>query len=284
LLQVNAFHYLQAGEVLANAERMFQGGVLSNLPVSVDHMTWLQTNLPALATHCEQLKMPVTHDMIGTFYSDFRNIAPTWNQALERLQCIRASFKSELKTRLFMFVLPHRTPFYSDASQRGYRVGVQFADILAKYPSAQFDLLEAGNCMCYERFTAAVYHLMRVAEYGLMSVATSLGEVPKNPSWDGIIGSVNSATNRISSAQQKPSNWKSEERFYTETVAWFKDIKNGWRNPVSHMPRIYTEGQAEGIFTAVKNVMGHLAVRMGEVSMPTAITSPAEREDRIEEL
>jgi hypothetical protein len=274
LLQVNAYHYVQAGEVFLSAENVFQGGAFSNLLLPEPQMAWLKTNLPALAAHCQQLQMPVTHDMIGVFYSDFRDAPPTWKQALERLQCIRASFKSEIKTRLFMFVLPHRTPFYSDATTRGYRVGVQFEQIFKKYPSTQFDILEAGNCLCCERFTAAVYHLMRAAEFGLMSIANSLGEVPKNPSWDGVLKSIHGALNRTSSASVKPQEWKNEERFYSEASAWFKDIKNGWRNPVSHTPRTYSESQAEGIFTAAKNVMGHLATRMGEVKMPVAIVLP----------
>jgi hypothetical protein len=274
LLQVNAYHYVQAGEVFSKTDAMFQGGLLSNFQLPEPQMAWLKSNLPILAAHCGQLRMPVTHDMIGGFYAEFRDVPPTWNQALEALRCIRASFKSEIKTRLFMFVLPHRTPFYSDATVRGYRVGVQFERIFGKYPSTQFDVLEAGNCLCYERFTAAVYHLMRAAEYGLMSIANSLGDVPKNPSWDGILRSINEMLNRQSSSPTKPANRKSEERFDSEASAWFKDIKNGWRNFVSHTPRIYSESRADGIFAAVRNVMEHLATRTGEVTMPPTVSLP----------
>jgi hypothetical protein len=51
-----------------------------------------------------------------------------------------------------------------------------FGDNFAlKFPSAAFDLDEAGKCLAFERPTAAVFHLMRLMEIGLKATARCLG-------------------------------------------------------------------------------------------------------------
>jgi hypothetical protein len=63
------------------------------------------------------------------------------------------------------------------------------------FPSAIDDSIEAGKCIALERYTAAVFHLMRVLEAGLKALAKALGaprtgasawETSRNARWTSI--------------------------------------------------------------------------------------------------
>ena len=281
LLEVNAETYVKIGEVFNKIDSLFDGGMLAGLlTVPPDKILWLRANLPTLARHCEVLELPVTHGIIMQFYDDYHDVNPTWADALMRLNWIKGTFKQELRARLFMHVYQERTPYYSNLFVQGGRVGYKIAEFLPifdAYPSTRYDIMQAGNAYSYELFTAAVYHLMRVAEYGLVSVVLSLGDAAKNPSWDGMISTIHGRINRMASEKIKPDGWKADEQFYGETVGYFQDIKIAWRNPVSHVPRTYQPEQAEGVFTVTRNVMTLLATRLREPDiMPATIILPEE--------
>lgn len=260
-------------------DRLFTVGPWAeNMRLATDRVLWLQDNLPRLGGRCKLLQLPVTEGLIMQFYAKHETTAPTWRQAITALAGIKEAFKQELRTRLFLHIYPHRIPYYGGTVWQGPKI-TEFQKIFEAYSSSRFDVTEAGNCFCCERFTACVYHLMRVAEYGLVSLATTIGSgvPPKNASWDGMIRAIREHLNALSSGSSKPKDWKNQEQFYSEMSSWFTDIKNAWRNPVSHVPRAYDESQAEGMFLAVKNVMNLLATHgIRESAMPETIALPTE--------
>ncbi|HYL85520.1 MAG TPA: hypothetical protein VE263_14890 [Candidatus Angelobacter sp.] len=142
---------------------------------------------------------------------------------------------------------------------------------LEKFPSAAFDAAEAGNCFAYERFTAAVYHLMRTTEYGLVGVAAKIGVPPeKRTRWDKLIQGIQSRIKAI--ASNSPPGWREEEKKYADLCAWFTAIQKGWRNPVSHVPRFYSEGTAHSMFLATRTLFEHLHKQgFSEEAMPASI-------------
>jgi hypothetical protein len=163
-----------------------------------------------------------------------------------------------------MLVLPHRAGYWSSGSlDREVTFGDEIASLFRSlhegFSEAMYDAGEAGNCFAFARFTACVYHLMRVAEYGLVSVATALG-VPDEKTakgWDGSIRGIESAIKAITST--KPTDdWQDRVKTYSDLCSWFTTIKTGWRNPVSHIPRMYSEETARGMFSAVTILFEHL--------------------------
>ena len=128
-----------------------------------------------------------------------------------------------------------------------------------EFPDALYDAYEAGSCFAYGCFSACVHHLMRLSEHGLVSVAASVN-VPEDKiskGWDGCIQGVESAIKTISST--KPTtDWQDQVKKYSDLCSWFTAIKTGWRNPSSHVPRIYSEQSASGMFSATCTLFEHL--------------------------
>jgi len=264
MLKVKAKHYVEIGEGLANIV-LFLNPPLTvfnkDAPLADDAQNYVLTSLAQIEPHCESLGLPVTDGLIEQFIGRYPpGTWPTYEQAFVAMSAIRDTFKLELQAQMFFCVLPHRTTYYSSAGPR-IESGADIAGLthtLEAFPDAKYDASEAGNCLAFERFTAAVYHLMRVAEYGLVAVAAAAGvESHDHRSWDKMIAGLHHHINLLSS-QKLAANWKDEEKKYSDLVAWFTAIRNGWRNPVSHIPRIYTEDIARGMFVATKTLFERL--------------------------
>jgi hypothetical protein len=199
--------------------------------------------------------------------------APTRQDAAIQIKCIKTTFEAEMQSRLFTFILPHRAGYFSDEN-----VGTEISTILGhmvEFLNAKTDLVEAGNCFAAGRFTAAVYHLMRTAEYGLVAVAAFVGVSEDNrTSWGKLIQGIESEVKRMVSSAAKPSDWREQEKKYNDLCSWFTAIQKGWRNPVSHIPRIYSESTAKGMFSVINTLFAHLSgYGLRQSEMPKTLIS-----------
>jgi hypothetical protein len=300
MFRVNAYHYIQAAELLAEIQDHIDLGWLNSTEsISVEAIQWIAGTLPNLATHCESLDLKTTYALIVNFLSGYEVFAsnptpsgfiiqrgvgvpvlsaPTRQEAAIQIKCIKSAFEAELQSKLFAFILPHRAGYFSDE-----QFGTEISAILGHmgaFANAQTDLVEAGNCFAAGRFTAAVYHLMRTAEYGLVSVAAALGvSEDKRTSWAKLIQGIESELKRMVSSATKPSDWREQEKKYSDLCSWFTAIQKGWRNPVSHIPRIYSEFTAKGMFSVINTLFVHLSgYGLRQSDMPKTLISLPDQE------
>jgi hypothetical protein len=76
----------------------------------------------------------------------------------------------ELESILCLRIAPEKVKFYQETKGFGENVANRF-------PSAAFDIEEAGKCYACNRNTACVMHLARAVEVGLKSVMASLARI-----------------------------------------------------------------------------------------------------------
>jgi hypothetical protein len=147
-----------------------------------------------------------------------------------------------------------RAQYYEDKPLFGLEVNDRF-------PSAILDISEAGKCLACGRGTATVFHLMRVMEVGLKTVAGALA-IPYAPSWESYLKQIN---DRIAvKHKSKGIRWKRDEPFFRDVAAHLQTIKLAWRNPTMHIVNHYDRDAAMDVFNAVKTFMRHLATRFHE--------------------
>jgi hypothetical protein len=233
---------------------------------------------------CTQIKLPVSTKILSDAIREFHQRLPKQKEAHQRMGQWFRCFEAELESAHFMLVLPHRTPYWtSSAIDVNSIIGSEIDYLLknlANFQDAQYDAREAGNCFAFERFTACVYHLMRVAEHGLVCVARSIG-VPEekiSKGWDGCIQGIESEIKRISST--KPTaDWQEQTKKYNSLCSWFATMKVGWRNPVSHVPRTYDESKASSMFGAVRTLFEDLHSQGFSQTMMPREPLPPPRDD-----
>jgi hypothetical protein len=127
-----------------------------------------------------------------------------------------------------------------------------------KFPGAGEDIEEAGKCFALGRYTACVFHLMRVMEKGVQELANKLGarvDVEKEP-WGKILTAISDAIKR------RPTKTSRQKKFHSdceEIAASLHAVKDAWRNPTMHPKKTYTEEEVDSIFHNVRAFMQRLA-------------------------
>lgn len=161
--------------------------------------------------------------------------------------------------------------FGLDAKHSEYFEGVNFgAEVSDKFPGdLAYEIDEANKCLAFDRSTAAVFHLMRAMEIGLVAVRRCLG-IPESQksadrNWGAIIKLINSEV-----IQKAFCNKPDDKPFFQEVHASLDAVKTAWRNPTMHVEKKYTMDEAEQIHGAVKGFFQKIASRMDENGLPTA--------------
>lgn len=136
--------------------------------------------------------------------------------------------------------------------------------ILSKFPSIAKEIDEAAKCYGTGRNTACVFHLMRILEAGLNSLAKVFNVPFQHANWEQVLNQVEKKIKDISTSPTKPSNWKEDQQFYSESASQFRYFKDAWRNYAMHLHERYDEGQTLSIYNHVREFMSHLSKRFSE--------------------
>ena len=194
------------------------------------------------------------------------NPAITYRRLGTQAEELRLRMHDDLKLHLYLFVPSTDAELYSSPRLFGDKVAENF-------PSADFDITEAGKCLAVGRDTACVFHLMRAMEVALRALTNSLSS-PYGANWnktlndfDKTLGAIRDTLNL--NGAQKPVGWEENEQFYSEASALLRNVKNAWRNNVMHLEQKYTSDEARQIFHTTKSAMHFLATKLKE-TVPNA--------------
>ncbi len=139
------------------------------------------------------------------------------------------------------------------------------AKVSKAFPNALTDINDAGNCIALGLGTAAVFHLMRVVEWGLRALCRNLKvtEIKEKPiayaTWDDVIKKLPEVVEtKINGMSRGPKKQKAQE-FYFPALKELTGFKDAWRNHVMHVRREYTVKDAEAVSSHVDSFMNLLA-------------------------
>lgn len=152
----------------------------------------------------------------------------------------------EMEDRLFLYIPSDRAALYD-------RVELFGKEVNAKFPTIQFDLVEAGNCYATGRSTAVVFHLMRIMETGVQAFGDKLGvSLVDEKNWQNILDEINK---KIKALPTKDPNTVKMSQVSANLYA----VKVAWRNEVMHPKDTYTLEEADNLIRQVRIFMEQLA-------------------------
>ena len=193
----------------------------------------------------------------------------TYLQMAERLKEIESTLRRELKL-IHLYVVASKGAELLDPEEALFG-----EDVESSYPSAAFEIEEAGKCLGLGRDTAAVFHLMRVMEIGLRTVAKCLAipdpikEAERN--WGVVLRKIKDELDERGKPKS-PRAWKTleDKALFGDLYASLDAVKVAWRNSTMHVEGKYTFDEAEHIFVATRGFMKKLALRCDESGAPLA--------------
>ncbi|OGG52082.1 MAG: hypothetical protein A3F84_25875 [Candidatus Handelsmanbacteria bacterium RIFCSPLOWO2_12_FULL_64_10] len=176
-----------------------------------------------------------------------------------RLEDFQTHLLIELQSPLFLMVSKERREFYE---QNEPPFGEEAA---GRFAAASTDTMAAARCIALEEWTACVFHLMRVLEYGLRAFATELS-IPmaatlELESWKKVLDQIDAEIRKLEALPRSAE--KAElTHAYSEMASHFRYFKDAWRNHVMHARSTYDERQALEIYQNVRSFMGEIADRL----------------------
>lgn len=172
---------------------------------------------------------------------------------------LQSRIQDELDAPRFMYFTLSDIALYQDINPFGEEVATNFG-------SANFDIEEAAKCFAASRYTACVFHLMRVLEVALKAVAKGLGipdpvkEADRN--WGGILRRIKDAIEQKDKTNDP--TWLQDKDFYKNAYTDLTAVRTAWRNPTMHVESKYDDQRAGHIYNVVMGFMKHLADKLCE--------------------
>jgi len=187
------------------------------------------------------------------------------SQAIARVDEIDRSIRREMRQCLFMRIPADRAEFYESYGIARKAQGPLFGEsVSSAFPSSAFDVTEAGNCFASGRYTASVFHLMRVLEIGLRVLAEKFGIAADHKNWQNVIGEIEAKIKQMASDPNRPSDWKDQQEFYSQAASHLLILKDAWRNYTAHVRGKYTGEEAHLLVLNTREFMQRLAKRLSE--------------------
>ena len=239
------------------------------MPTEPGNLVRLATVLRDAEILFKELGMGKAHQQVvlakdSLNYYQKQNVSET---AVE-IRRIIETIMTELSERKFLFVSSDRDKYYENANLFGEAV-------IRKFPLAKLDIVEAGNCLCAERHTAAVFHLMRAFEWALRTFCDELGlrrmsdwdkkngKFKYSPAsfaqWEKILNQLPGRIEKRLRPLRAGARRQHLQEYYSSALEDIKCVKDAWRNHVMHTRMTFGRDDAQAVFTHVGNIMGRLA-------------------------
>jgi HEPN domain-containing protein len=201
--------------------------------------------LEGVATSCASLQLELAR-VHARHIQDKLASNPSLAALRGDIRELEKRIEDECEGRLFLFVPSQRAKYFLEEHPFGEKVE-------NKFPKFAEDISEASKCLGAGRYTAAVFHLMRVMEAGLTRLVKVLRlTIHLDRPWGAILKDINQAINLLpASTTQEVAR---HDRF-AEVCAYLHHVKNAWRNNTMYPKRTYTEEEAENIFRNVRAFM-----------------------------
>ncbi len=167
--------------------------------------------------------------------------------------------RDELLGKFFLSLNDIEAEHYNNPSK-------SWEKVIKEFPSTTIDIEEASKCLACGRYTASVFHLMRIMEAGLRVLSIALRDPtidPKtNPTWEAILKKCDAELQKP--RKDRSPEWAANDVFFSGAVANLRAVKEAWRNPTLHVGIPYDEEKASDVWNAVRAFMRHLCTVLHE--------------------
>lgn len=224
-----------------------------------DSRKLVQEGLPGARRQCAELGLTAsvaTIDKILTLVSK-----PDSN--LAQLHELGKELRGRLDDELW------GTWFFSlDTLEAGYfnNPTKDWEQVIKTWPKTRIDIEESSKCYACGRYAAAIFHVLLVAEFGVIEVAKLVGVAGDKPGWG--------ALDRLDKILVKPYNERSSiEQTHSELLKQVLPLmlamKESWRHKISHVENRlewldtdFSPQLAEEIMKSIRGFMRRLATEL----------------------
>jgi hypothetical protein len=180
----------------------------------------------------------------------------TYREIVADLKDLRERLEDELKGHLFFHLTPQEAELHEQPTHGWHTV-------ITRFPKAKTDIEDSSKCLAFGMYAASVFHILLVAEFGVIEVAKLFKVEGDKPGWG--------ALERLEKINKK--DWKDKSSLEQQHSEFLKNltplalaIKDSWRHKISHAENKLTwvgtdfsQRTADEIITATRGFMRRIA-------------------------
>lgn len=128
------------------------------------------------------------------------------------------------------------------------------------FKTSRYDIEQAAKCLATDRYTASVFHGLRVLESGLNALAMSMGisnPVDNDRSWGKVLRKIKDQI-ELREKSKEPI-WKKRVPALWDAHGFLQAVKLAWRDDTMHIMDKYDGPEARRIYRALQSFMEHIA-------------------------
>jgi hypothetical protein len=187
------------------------------------------------------------------------------NDLGERVRDLALRLKDELEQSVCFRITSEQSQLYTDSLK-------DWATVVERFGCA-FDVEEAGKCFALDRPTASVFHLMKIAERGVLELQCFLDKPDPKAHFGSVLSKLETL-HRKTDFKDIPDRLKPHRDFLIGILAQLHAVKDSWRNKVCHVDEKiipideFTPEMATGIYSATLLLMNKLAEGLPANTLP----------------
>jgi hypothetical protein len=234
-------------------------------PVAVPGDQWneqaiekLRTAIDEIKKFCTRMQLPHATKRLTLFTENILGTSDCSRQVIEaEFENLWETIRDELHQRRLAFIPPEKERFILD-----HKDAFSHAALMSEFALAFDEIQAAEDCFMVGLNPATVFHLMRVAEFGLRRIAKKLHvKLPKNrrieyASWREALQEIEK---KLQAIKGKKVMTEKRRQFYGGLALEITAFQHLWRNPVSHLRQQYGESDAQNAYIHVGNFIDRLA-------------------------
>jgi hypothetical protein len=237
--------------------RMFAEGLDKDAPR-------IEKNLEFVAIICREMSLESAADRLERIRTMF-NRGFSYQDVEAELVFLRETIEDAIKFERFYH-------YPKALAELPLRIDADWAATLAAFPSkdVRFEIQSGVDCYALGHSTAAIFHLMRVVEYGLRALARErkVKLDKKKPiewaTWNTILDKLELAQKTIRLKWVAGDKKDAALGFYSGTLAGLHSFKDNYRNMVMHVRKPYDAEDAAKAMRQVRDFMNGISEKVGE--------------------
>jgi hypothetical protein len=148
-----------------------------------------------------------------------------WKELREMLKSLRERGEDELRSEFFLHLDKREVEMYDHPTK-------DWEEVSSRFHKIRFNIEEAMKCFALQRYGAAVFHILQVAEYGVIKVAELMQVPDDKPGW----GSLQKIQNLIKIPYpQRTDLAQTHSKFLESVLPLAFVIKDRWRHKLDHV-------------------------------------------------
>ncbi len=244
-------------------EELYCKFLKSDEPVKEEIKSPLASVLRSIELECQWLGLRAGQDRVLRFIEELAEEELRVHEFSSQLKTLREAIEDGLRHKCFY----HYT---NEKAQMVLSFEKEWAIVVGAFPKAKEDALAAVDCWALGHNTACVFHLMRVAEYGLRALARERRvRIKKKPlewaEWKDIITHIRKKIEPISKWRRGALRDEALH-FYEGALGEFEGFREAYRNDVMHARKSYDEPQAKMLLLQVHSFMNRLSSKINETT------------------